>query len=348
MDNKTLKLIEGQIGYAFKNSDLLQQAFIRRSYSKENGGADNEVLEFIGDKALDFVIVKLLAERFGSYAEEYEDYNRNEDCNEFLSELNEGKLTELKKRLVCREMLAKRIRMFGFQYELIMGEGDCEQNINEKDSVQEDLFEAIIGAVALDSNWNIEKITEVIDNLLEPDFYFKNGFNDEENYVSLLQQWYQKKYNQIPVYVYNYIGGWFYSGEYVNYKCYLGTPLGIGFEAGGKTKAEARMKVAKKAYEYIKKEGLLFTLVDEVGEPDFDRAINQLQELYQKGYIGKPYYDFSESYDEDGNPIWHCECHLEGEECYYEDDFSSKKEGKKSVAYDMLCYVLGWEEEDEA
>ena len=56
------------------------------------------------------------------------------------------------------------------------------------------------------------------------------------------------------------------------------------------------------------------------------------KELYQKGYIGEPWYEFSESYDDDGNPVWHCECGVDGEECYFEDDFTSKKYGKKSVS----------------
>ena len=53
-------MIQGQIGYDFKNLDLLKQAFVRRSYTEENGGEDNEVLEFIGDKVLDVIVVKLL------------------------------------------------------------------------------------------------------------------------------------------------------------------------------------------------------------------------------------------------------------------------------------------------
>ena len=122
-------MIQEQIGYSFENTDLLQQAFVRRSYSKENGGEDNEVLEFIGDKALDLIVVKILAETYGSYADEYDDFNWNEDFNEFVSEYSEGKLTEIKKKMVCREMLAKRIRSFGFQYELIMGKSDENQNI---------------------------------------------------------------------------------------------------------------------------------------------------------------------------------------------------------------------------
>ena len=81
-----------------------------------------------------------------------------------------------------------------------------------------------------------------------------------------------------------------------------------------------------------------------MGEPDFDRAINQLQELYQKGYIGEPWYNFIETYDEDGNPIWRCECHIVNKEYYLWRNSSSKKHGKKAVAYDMLCDILDWED----
>jgi ribonuclease-3 len=70
------------------------------------------------------------------------------------------------------------------------------------------------------------------------------------------------------------------------------------------------MAVAEKAYRYLKENKLLFTWVDEIGEPSIDRAINQLQELYQKGYIGEPWYDFAETYDDNGNPVWRCECHV--------------------------------------
>lgn len=38
MDKKDLQFIQNQIGYNFQNADLLQQAFVRRSYAKEYGG----------------------------------------------------------------------------------------------------------------------------------------------------------------------------------------------------------------------------------------------------------------------------------------------------------------------
>lgn len=148
MNNNTLISIQNEIGYKFKNQDLLQQAFIRRSYAKENGGEDNEVLEFIGDKALDFVIVKWLVEKFGYYIK---DYNSQEEFNAFTCCYQEGKLTALKAKLVQKKTLARQIDSLGFSDYLIMGKGDIQRNVNEEDSVKEDLFEAIIGAVALAS-----------------------------------------------------------------------------------------------------------------------------------------------------------------------------------------------------
>ncbi len=53
MENKlTWMKVQEQIGYEFENLDLLKQAFTRRSYTEENGAENNEVFEFIGDKAL--------------------------------------------------------------------------------------------------------------------------------------------------------------------------------------------------------------------------------------------------------------------------------------------------------
>ena len=47
-----IKDVQRQIGYHFDDTKLLFQAFTRRSYSQENGGENNEVLEFIGDDEL--------------------------------------------------------------------------------------------------------------------------------------------------------------------------------------------------------------------------------------------------------------------------------------------------------
>ena len=83
----------------------------------------------------------------------------------------------------------------------------------------------------------------------------------------------------------------------------------------------------------------LITVYDEVGYPKLSTAINQLQELYQKGYIEKPEYNFKEYYDYDGNPVWYCECFVNGFGKTY-GDYTSKKCGKKDVAYELLKSLM--------
>ena len=105
MQNEDYSLIEAQIGYEFNNRMLLQQAFTRKSYTNEtHDGDNNEVLEFIGDKVLDLVIVKALSEYYG-------DVNARD---EYECEYSEGKLTEIKKSLVGSKMLSARIDELGF------------------------------------------------------------------------------------------------------------------------------------------------------------------------------------------------------------------------------------------
>ena len=199
MTKEDLKFIEDQIGYKFHNIDLLQQAFVRRSYARENGGEDNEVLEFIGDKALDVAIVKLLAEKYGRFCSDLP--NRNYKFNEYICDYNEGKLTRLKAGLVNKKMLASRTEELGIAKYLIMSRGDEQTNKENEISVKEDLFEAILGAVALDSKWNINEIQSTVDIMLCPETYLSKG--EEKNYVSLIQEWSLRKCKRIPWYFYD-------------------------------------------------------------------------------------------------------------------------------------------------
>ncbi len=64
--------------------------------------------------------------------------------------------------------------------------------------MKKDLFEAIIGAVALDSDWDMEELQEVIQIMLDPDSYLKDDTKD--NYVELIQEWTLKRYGVVPWY----------------------------------------------------------------------------------------------------------------------------------------------------
>ena len=181
MKQEDLATIQKKIGYAFENTDLLQQAFVRKSFANENGGESNEVLEFIGDKVLDLVIVKLLIEMYGHYYHDNADFNEQEEFDEFSCEKNEGQLTSLKKSLVEKKTLAKVTEELDLQKFLIMGNGDIRRNVQNETSVKEDLLEAIIGAITLDCDWDWNLISNVIEKMLHPRERLVNSYND--NYV---------------------------------------------------------------------------------------------------------------------------------------------------------------------
>lgn len=394
MQTKDLQFIQDQIGYKFQNLDLLQQAFVRRSYAKEHGGEDNEVLEFIGDKVLDLIVIKLLTEEYGCFLSEYEDFDPNEEFNEFSCSKNEAQLTEIKKQLVQKKTLAGRINDLDFADYLIMGRGDVENNVNQELSVKEDLFEAIVGAVALDSDWDMEELQGVVQIMLNPDSFFEDDM--EENYVQLIQEWTLQKYGEVPRYYFEetspagpttlanvmsqnedsarrrYFMGLTTRADVISQNSYnaerlysaglttlasvmssnkdkseskhtcllrLGD-LNTIFRSFGTSKNEARKEVCKLAYRELEKRNLLFSIRDEIPNPNIDDAISQLEILARRGYFSIPYYDFEQEYDSNGNPIWHSTCHIAEISASFHAESSSKKCAKKHAAYQMLQYTL--------
>ena len=293
MEELVLKMVQGQFGYTFENLDLLKQAFTRRSYTEENGGENNEVLEFIGDKALDFAVVRLLTQKFGYMANgdpidgtkvsEWEQQQRKLQSstslsNEFVCDQNEGQLTKIKSRMVEKRNLSRRIEELGFAEHLIMGNSDIQNNVQEEMSVKEDLFEAIVGAVTLDCRWDFSIITSVVEAMLIPEDFFQSDI--DTNYVRLIQEWEMQKNGVIPWYLFkeaSYTSTWYmyeentiyqhfpwnYNYSKLKYHCYLklldSLPVFCGF---GSSKSEARMNVCKLSYEYLQEHNLLFSIHD--------------------------------------------------------------------------------------
>lgn len=370
-DQETINDIQNKIGYTFKNQELLEQAFTRRSYSMENGGEDNEVLEFIGDAALNLVAVKILRVEFG-YFNKKKQQNPNYYYlwetyeSTFSSDKDEGQLTEIKKRIVRKSTLADAIDNLGLQNYLIMGRGDRKKHVEQSNSTKEDLFEAIIGAIALDSEWNISTIQEVVTNMIDIDEMLGA---DEDSYISYIQKWSLKHYDVLPTYS---------VCSYLPREMNIGTPewakpntvwsvinpskrgefdsntkysslltlekIKFCFIGYGHSKNQAKEEASRLAYEYLDEHGPLWTIQDEIEKPCKRLAINQLETLARRGYFSLPTYNFYEDYDEDVNPVWKCECHIEEEDIYYWATSSSKKDAKKDAAWEMLKHVLDMEE----
>ena len=315
MTDQEIKKIESSIGYTFHNKALLNQAFTRKSYTEENGGENNEVLEFIGDEVLDYTITLILLKSCGGVDEK----------GEYSSMKNESSLTDTKKSMVQGKTLANCIDNLHLHKYLLLGKGDIKQKVYDKDSVKEDLFEAIIGAIAVDSNYNQELIT----NSVKLMYSFDEELYDMDDFVSRLQTWYQRKYQELPPYryVFNILN---------QYVCTLTIPdYRVPFIGIGNSKSKARSIVAKEVYKYLENNDLLFTIKDDIKEFDEDSSINQLQELYQKGYISNPIYTFEFI----KNAGWKCTVRVESIKKEHSITSENKKTAKKYAALGMLKYV---------
>ena len=349
--------IENQIGYPFTNKKLLKQAFTRRSYSQEHGGENNEVLEFYGDKVLEFIVGRLFSEWYGEIQESNRPqtrsgiyaFNQLEPNGQYHSDYNEGELTEFRKLLVSRQTLAQRIYDLDLESYLRLGKGDEKNGVRDKDSVKEDLFEAILGAVALDSKWDIKKMQDAVEVMLCP-----GQFLFDENHVRGITQWTIDEYGCVPETCfdrYRHPSAFLQdplSNPFAMCECYL--TLGeyeFSFRATGDSRAEARDNVFRFAYQHLKEKGLLHSIKDEIEEPSEAMAINQLETLARRDFFDLPKYKYTETHDKDGNPKWQVTCMINGFDKVFNATSTSKKAAKKKAAFRMLNYVLeNYDEED--
>ena len=116
------------IGYDFKDNSLLNRALTHRSKTKKN----YERLEFLGDSILGFVIAEVLFEKF--------------------PDSDEGKLSQVRSKLIKGVTLAKLALELQVDQYIILG--DSEKNgTHKREKILEDVVEAIIGAVYLDSDF---------------------------------------------------------------------------------------------------------------------------------------------------------------------------------------------------
>ncbi len=131
--NTDYEKLESNIGYCFKNKELLINALTHTSYANEHrykGIKNNERLEFLGDAVLELVSSEYL-------------YNNMKD-------MPEGKMTKLRASLVCEPTLAMDARAIGLDEFLYLGKGEDNTGGRRRDSIVSDAFEALIGAIFLD------------------------------------------------------------------------------------------------------------------------------------------------------------------------------------------------------
>jgi len=126
--------LETRIRYKFRNSLLLAEAMTHPSLGHETQRYhfDNQRLEFLGDAVLQLIFTEHLFQLFPGYTE--------------------GQLTKLRSRLVSREGLKVHAANIGLGNYLMMGKGEETSGGRSRSSALADAFEALIGAMYLDSD----------------------------------------------------------------------------------------------------------------------------------------------------------------------------------------------------
>ncbi|WP_448584136.1 ribonuclease III [Thermocrinis sp.] len=216
------KELQEKIGYYFKNIKYLETALTHRSY--KNGGENYELLEFLGDSIVNFLVVDFLVENFPNY--------------------KEGVLASIKAYLISEEFLSsisEELEMY--KYVKISG-----RNKFISSSVLADLFEALLGAIYIDSGGDMNQLKQLffkkygdrMREVVEKELYKKD-------YKTLLQELTQSKWKERPVYRVVSVSGKEHQRIF-EVECSIKEYRAIG---RGRNKKEAQQEAAKRVYEML-------------------------------------------------------------------------------------------------
>jgi ribonuclease III len=150
------KTLTEKLGFSFNNLNLLIEALTHRSYLNEHReytGSHNERLEFLGDAVLELAATDFLFKKFPAKPD--------------------GELTSYRAALVNTVSLAESAQALGINEYLLLSKGESKDTGRARDVILADAFEAIIGAIYLDSGYaNAES------------FIAKNLYNKIENVIA--------------------------------------------------------------------------------------------------------------------------------------------------------------------
>jgi ribonuclease-3 len=173
------KTLEAAIGYTFNDKSLLERALTHASMrtGRKKPPADNERLEFLGDRVLGLVIAELLVEQHPDDAE--------------------GELARRFNRLVRGETCALVARGLGVGPALILSPSESDNGGRDKNTILADAAEAILGAIFLEAGFAAARDT--VRRLWAPILARQPGMSVDPK--SALQEWAQGAGLALPEYV---------------------------------------------------------------------------------------------------------------------------------------------------
>lgn len=127
---------ETRTGVTFTNKELLEQAFIHRSYINENSGSKishNERLEFLGDAVLELAVTDYLYRKY--------------------PDRDEGELTAYRSALVNAIIIGEVALELGMNDYLLLSRGESKDTGKARSYILANTYEAFVGAVYLDQGY---------------------------------------------------------------------------------------------------------------------------------------------------------------------------------------------------
>ena len=127
--------LEGHLSHTFRDRELLQTALRHKSFVNEKGAGlhHNERLEFLGDAVLQLAVTHLLMEAGAGFSE--------------------GELSLWRSQVVSEASLSQLAAQIELGQFLTLGRGEEQSGGRSKPSLLADAYEAVIGAVYLDTGF---------------------------------------------------------------------------------------------------------------------------------------------------------------------------------------------------
>lgn len=176
-----IEKLEETLGYTFKNKSLLVQALTHVSYAKEHGGSHYEVLEFLGDAIVNFIIVDILVRNF--------------------PRKRESSLAPLKAFLISEEFFSELAKDIGLPNYIRLSKKENIKGTRSNTSIISDVFEAVWASIYIDSERDANLVKEVFTNLFEKKIMDTvRQKKIRKDYKSLLQEITQGRWKEKPVY----------------------------------------------------------------------------------------------------------------------------------------------------
>ncbi len=135
IDDARMAELQARLGYHFRNPALLRCAVTHTSYLQDHpeAGPGNQRLEFLGDSVLQLMLSEAL---FTLFPDE-----------------REGALSKRRSALTQGRLLTRLARELGLDGVLLLGQSEEQTGGRQRPSILEDAFEALVGAVYLDSDF---------------------------------------------------------------------------------------------------------------------------------------------------------------------------------------------------